>query len=79
MQVSHKIANAIKVVFPARRVGMMIAGLEVPHTHIHLVPLDSMNDMNFAYAKNANPEELKNVAENLRKVLQEQGYEEAKS
>lgn len=74
MQVSHKIANALKVAYPATRVGLMIAGLEVPHTHIHLVPIDSMNDLSFAFAKNADGEVLKQTAEKIRGVLQGQGF-----
>lgn len=77
MQVSHKIANALKVAYPATRVGLMIAGLEVPHTHIHLVPMDSMNDLSFAYAKNADAEQLQQTAENIRNVLVSQGHKEA--
>ncbi len=77
MQVSHKIANGIKVAYPARRVGLMIAGLEVAHTHIHLVPMDSMNDLSFAFAKNADAEQLSSAAENIRSVLVEQGHFEA--
>lgn len=79
MQVSHKIANALKVAYPATRVGLMIAGLEVPHTHIHLVPMDSMNDLSFDFAKNADVEVLKQTAEKIRTVLQEQGFAEAKA
>ena len=77
MQVSHKIANALKVAYPAKRVGMMIAGLEVPHTHIHLVPMDSMADLGFAHVKNADGEELKQTAAKIRGVLIEQGFKEA--
>lgn len=77
MQVSHKIANALKVAYPATRVGMMIAGLEVPHTHIHLVPMDSMDDLSFTFAKNADGEMLKQTAEKIRGVLQGQGFDEA--
>lgn len=77
MQVSHKIANALKIAYPAKRVGMMIAGLEVPHTHIHLVPMDSMDDLSFAFAKNADGEVLKQTAEKIRVLLAEQGYGEA--
>lgn len=77
MQVSHKIANALKVAFPAKRVGMMIAGLEVPHTHIHLVPMDSMDDLSFAFAKNADGEVLKKTAEKIRGILVQQGCAEA--
>lgn len=77
MQVSHKIANALKVAYPATRVGLMIAGLEVPHTHIHLVPMDSMDDLSFAFAKNAEGAVLKQTAETIRAVLLEQGFTEA--
>lgn len=78
MQVSHKIANALKIAYPATRVGLMIAGLEVPHTHIHLVPIDSMNDLNFSFAKNADGEMLKQTAEKIRGVLQGQGFAESR-
>jgi histidine triad (HIT) family protein len=77
MQVSSKIGNALKVAYPATRVGMMIAGLEVPHTHIHLVPIDSMEDLSFAKAKSADADELKTVAQRIRAVLLEQGHLEA--
>ncbi len=77
MQVSHKIANGLKVAYPATRVGLMIAGLEVPHTHIHLVPMDSMDDLSFSFAKNADGAVLKQTAENIRAVLVEQGFAEA--
>jgi histidine triad (HIT) family protein len=77
MQVSHKIANALKIAYPATRVGLMIAGLEVPHTHVHLVPMDSMDDLSFAFAKNAEGHELKQTAEKIRGVLQGQGFAEA--
>ncbi len=76
-QVSHKIANALKVGFPAKRVGVMIAGLEVPHTHIHIVPMDSMEDLSFANAKNADATELKQTADKIRQILQSQGHTQA--
>lgn len=69
MKVSHKIANTMKTLFPCTRIGMMIAGLEVPHTHIHLVPMDSMDDLSFAFAKNADGEALKKTAEKIRNSL----------
>lgn len=77
MQVSHNIANALKLAYPATRVGFMIAGLEVPHTHIHLVPMDSMDDLSFAHAKNADGEVLKQTAEKIRGVLLAQGFSAA--
>jgi histidine triad (HIT) family protein len=69
MQVSHKIANGMKKVFPAKRIGLMIAGLEVPHTHIHLVPMDSMEDLSFAHASNAEQTALAEAAEKIRHSL----------
>lgn len=76
-QVSQTIAKGLKKAYPSRRVGMMIAGLEVPHTHIHLVPMDSMGDLSFDRARDASGEELGTAAERIRKVLIEQGHKEA--
>lgn len=69
MTVSHKIANAMKTLFPAKRIGLMIAGLEVPHTHIHLVPMDSMDDLSFSFAQNAGQQELEAAADRIRRAL----------
>ena len=69
MEVSHKIANVLKTLFPCKRVGLMIAGLEVPHTHLHLVPMDSMADLSFDNAKNGDVEALKAIAEKIREAL----------
>jgi histidine triad (HIT) family protein len=69
-KISHKIANAMKTIFPCKRIGLMIAGLEVPHTHIHLVPMDSMKDLSFEHVKNADSETLKKTAEKIRVALQ---------
>lgn len=71
ISVSQKIAAALKLAFPCKRIGMMIAGLEVPHTHIHLVPMDSMEDLSFAHARNADAETLKQTAEKIRSLLTE--------
>ncbi len=50
MTVSHHLGNAIKSVFSPERVGLMIDGFEVPHTHIHVLQLNDMSDMSFANA-----------------------------
>ena len=68
-RVSQKISHALKLAFPCKRIGMMIAGLEVPHTHIHLVPMDSMDDLSFTYAKNADTETLQKTAEKICSLL----------
>ena len=46
--VSQKIAKALKQTYTCTRVGMIIAGLEVPHTHIHILPVDHLSDFDFA-------------------------------
>jgi histidine triad (HIT) family protein len=48
---TKKIAVAIKKAFPCDRVGMTVIGLEVPHAHVHLIPINSMSDINFAQPK----------------------------
>jgi len=50
-QFSRKVAKAIESVIPCLRIGVAVVGLEVPHTHIHLVPLNSMGDINFSRPK----------------------------
>lgn len=45
------VSKKIKTVFPCRKIGMTVIGLEVPHAHIHLIPIDSMKDMDFSGEK----------------------------
>jgi histidine triad (HIT) family protein len=60
---SKKIAAAIKVAFPCNRIGIAILGLEVPHAHIHLIPMDTMEDVNFKNPKlKFSTEEFKEIA-----------------
>jgi histidine triad (HIT) family protein len=60
---SKKVAAAIKSAFPCNRIAVAILGLEVPHAHIHLVPMDSMEDINFKNPKlKFSPEEFKDMA-----------------
>jgi histidine triad (HIT) family protein len=67
---AKKIALAIKKSIPCTRVGVAVIGLEVPHTHIHLVPMNSMGDLNFTRTKlNPAKEELLEAAEKIRKAL----------
>jgi histidine triad (HIT) family protein len=64
---SKKIATAVKKAFPCNRIGIAVLGLEVPHTHIHLVPMDSMEDVNFRNPKlKLSPEQFKEIAEKIR-------------
>ena len=48
---SKKVASAIKSTIPCNRIGLAVLGLEVPHAHIHLVPMDTMDDVNFKNPK----------------------------
>ena len=60
---SKKIASAIKIAIPCNRIGVAILGLEIPHAHIHLVPMDSMEDINFKNPKlKFTVEEFKDIA-----------------
>lgn len=67
---AKKIAIALKKAIPCKRIGMAVIGLEVPHVHIHLVPLNTMNDINFSQPKlNPSNDELSAVAENIKSHL----------
>lgn len=63
---SKQVAKKIKTAFPCKKVGITVIGLEVPHAHIHLIPINSMNDMNFANSKLVlSSERLAEIAEKL--------------
>ena len=68
---SKKIAVAIRKAIPCNRIGIAILGLEVPHAHIHLVPMDTMDDINFKNPKlKFSPEEFKEIAAKIsQKVI----------
>lgn len=67
---AKKVARAIEKAVPCQRIGVSVVGLEVPHTHIHLIPLNSIGDMNFSRPKlSPSAEELKEVAEMIRKSI----------
>lgn len=78
MTVSQRIARALKAVYRPTRVGLMIAGLEVPHTHLHVMPIDELGDLSFARARGATPEILAENARLIREALVAQGHPEAK-
>lgn len=71
MDVARRIGNAAKQVFGAPRAGLVIAGLEVPHLHVHVFPAWTLDDFSFAQAKQASPAELDEVAARLRAALGE--------
>jgi histidine triad (HIT) family protein len=70
MLLSQKIARVLKQIYRPQRVGLVIAGLEVPHTHLHVLPIDEMGDMSFARARNAEASELAATAQTIRAALE---------
>lgn len=65
------IATAIEKSFRCNRCGLSVVGLEVPHAHLHLVPLNTMNDINFARKKlSPTNEQLKNAQEKILKAME---------
>jgi histidine triad (HIT) family protein len=67
---SKTVAKAIEKAIPCKRIGVAVIGLEVPHAHIHLVPLNKIGDLNFTHAKlKPTPSELKQVQEEILKYL----------
>ncbi|HLP41315.1 MAG TPA: HIT family protein [Fibrobacteria bacterium] len=66
---AQKVARAIKHAVPCKRVGVMVAGLEIPHAHIHLIPMQHEGDLSFSRARPAGPEELAAVADAIRSRL----------
>jgi histidine triad (HIT) family protein len=67
---AKKVAKAIDKSIPCKRVGVTVIGIEVPHTHVHLVPLNSMRDINFLEPKlHPTQEELAAMAAKIRAAL----------
>lgn len=67
---AKKIAIAIKKAIPCQKVGMAVIGLEVPHAHIHLIPMNSMDDINFSMPKlKLSNEEMEEIAVKIRHKL----------
>jgi histidine triad (HIT) family protein len=69
MPFAKRIAKALKASVPCRRIGMLVAGFEVPHAHIHLVPIASEGELSFSRAKAARPEDLAGLAKIIRGSL----------
>ncbi|MDE6634359.1 MAG: HIT family protein [Bacteroidaceae bacterium] len=71
MQVfAKRVARAIGEVLPCRKVGQAVLGLEVPHAHIHLVPMQNEGDLNFANSKKQfSPEEMQQTADAIRNAF----------
>jgi histidine triad (HIT) family protein len=64
---SRRVAQAIEKAVPCKRIGITVIGLEVPHAHVHLVPLNTMGDINFSKPKiTLSKEQLKEVADKIK-------------
>lgn len=69
MAFSRKVGKAIEAAVPCQRVGMSVIGLEVPHVHVHLIPLHSMKNATFQFKESLTPEEFEEVAESIKAHL----------
>ena len=70
MAFAQQVASGIEQVFSCDRVGMSVIGLEVPHAHIHLMPINSLDDMDFTRPKgNSSPEHLRQVAIQIAEAI----------
>ena len=67
---SKRVAKAIEAVVDCNRIGVSVMGLEVPHAHVHLIPIVSMDDMNFSNMKlSFNKEEMSSLAEQIKEAF----------
>lgn len=64
------VANSMSKVIDCKRISIVVMGLEVPHAHIHLIPLDNMNDINFNQPKlDLSSEEMQQIADKIRSAI----------
>jgi len=69
---AKKVAKAIEKAIPCKRIGVAVIGLEVPHAHVHLIPINKESDLLFSNPKlKLSPEEFKAIAENIRNAWEE--------
>ena len=69
MRFSRKVAKGLEKAISCKRVGMAVVGLEVPHVHVHLIPLNAMSDMDFGKSLSFSEEEFQQIAEDIRTQL----------
>lgn len=69
MQFSRKVAIALEKTVPCKRVGMAVIGLEVPHVHVHLIPINDMGEMTFKNKISMKPSEFESLAEKIREKI----------
>lgn len=66
MEFSRKVAVALERSVPCKRIGMSVIGLEVPHVHVHLIPINEMRDMSFTSKVEVSPEDMAELAASIR-------------
>jgi histidine triad (HIT) family protein len=69
MQFSRKIAIALEKAIDCKRVGVAVIGLEVPHVHVHLIPLNEMGEMRFVHKVKLEKEEFENIVKDIQEFL----------
>lgn len=69
MHFSRKVAIALEKAVPCKRIGMSVIGLEVPHAHVHLIPLNEMSEMTFKHKVSLTKEEFESIAKSIQTYL----------
>ena len=69
MNFSRKVAVALEKAIPCKRIGMSVIGLEVPHVHVHLIPLHTMENARFTHKEKLSPEEFESIATKIASYL----------
>ena len=69
MNFSRKVALVLRQVVPCKRIGMSVIGLEVPHVHVHLIPLNEMSDATFQKKVTMSPEAFESLAQKIQAVF----------
>lgn len=70
MEFSRKVAIGLEKSVSCKRIGMAVVGLEVPHVHVHLIPLNSMGDMDFSRKKNMSQQEFEELTAKIKANIQ---------
>jgi len=65
MRFSYRVAKAIEKTVPCKRIGMSVIGLEVPHVHVHLIPINTMNNMRFVEKEKLTSNEFESLAKDI--------------
>jgi len=69
---AKKVGKAIESVIPCKRIGIIVFGLDVPHAHIHLIPINKASDMSFESPKlSLEKEEFENIAAGIRQAFEQ--------